>query len=93
MGDVPELSPDERQDDRGADEGEPIAYRLPTRPCSSVGTARMRTVREVVPQTNAWAPKTNVIAIATHAVVVRARPRWVKVSMTSPTRIMFARLA
>ena len=38
----------------------------------------MRTVRDVVPQTNACAPKTNMIASATQGVVVSASPRWVK---------------
>ena len=63
-------------------------YTLPTRPCSSVGTARCRTVGDVVPQTKACAPKTTMITIATQAVVVSASAEWVSVSMISPTRMM-----
>ena len=54
------------------------AYTLPIRPCSSVGTARIRTAVDSVPHTNTCAPKTTMIAIATQAVVVSASPRWVK---------------
>ena len=41
---------------------------------------------------NACAPKTKKIGIATHGLVVSARPRWVKVSTISPIRMMLPRL-
>ena len=65
---------------------------LPTRPCSAVGTARCRTVIDVVPQTNACAPKTKKIGSATTGLVVSASARWVSVSMIRPTRMMLPRL-
>ena len=70
----------------------PTRLTLPTRPWSSVGTARCRTVIDVVPHTNACAPKTKKIPIATQGVVVSARHRWVRVSMTRPMRMRFARV-
>jgi len=57
-----------------------------------VGTARIRTVREVVPHTNACAPKMNMITRATTNDVFTASARWVRVSMESPTRMIQARL-
>ncbi len=52
-----------------------------------MGTARWRTVMDVVPHTKAWAPKTKKIGSATAGEVVSASPRWVRVSITSPIRI------
>ena len=42
----------------------PHVLTLPTRPCRSAGTARCRTVIEVVPQMNACAPNTKKIGRA-----------------------------
>ena len=67
-------------------------FTLPTRPCSSGGTARCRTVTDVVPQTNACAPKTKKTGIATQGLVVSASARCVSVSMISPIRMMLPRL-
>ena len=46
----------------------------------------------VVPQMNACAPKTKNTGIATYGLVVRARTRWVSVSMISPILIRSPRL-
>ena len=45
----------------------PTMFTDPTRPWSAIGTARWRTVIDVVPQTKACAPNTKKIAIATPA--------------------------
>ena len=70
----------------------PIMLMLVTRPCMCVGTARWRTVTDVVPQTKAWAPNTNITTSATHGSVFSASTRWVRVSMISPPRMMLPRL-
>ncbi len=70
----------------------PSRFTDPTRPCSPVGTARWRTVSEVVPQMNACAPKTKNTGSATYGDEVDASARWVRVSMTRPTRISPPRL-
>ena len=65
---------------------------LVTRPCRCSGTARWRTVIEVVPQMKAWAPKTKKTHRATTGEVVSASARCVSVSMMSPARMTFPRL-
>ena len=70
----------------------PIRLTLVTRPCISVGTARWRTVVEIVPQTKACAPNTKNTTRATAGSVFTARTRWVRVSMTRPPRMMLPRL-
>jgi hypothetical protein len=54
------------------------------------GTARWRTVVEVVPHTTAWMPNRVIVAPTTSADVDTARIRWVTVSRSSPTRIRVA---
>lgn len=49
---------------------------LLTRPCISSGTARCRTVCEMVPHTKAWVPKKNCVTNATAGTVVSASTRW-----------------
>ena len=51
----------------------PTVFTLPTRPWSSSGTARWRTVTDVVPHTKACMPKAKKMTIATTAFVVIAR--------------------
>ena len=52
----------------------PTVFTLPTRPWSSLGTARCRIATEVVPHTKACSPKTKKMVIATAGVVVSASP-------------------
>ena len=55
-----------------------------------MGTARCRTVVDVVPQMTAWIPKMTIMAPAATADVVIARTRWVTVSISRPARISVA---
>ena len=60
----------------------------PGTPC---GTARWRTVCDTVPHTNAYAPNTTMITMATQPVVVSASARWVSTSSSRQTRMIVAR--
>ncbi len=83
----------EHQTGRGGDHGGVgVGHVVGERPSSREGTARWRTVVDVVPHTTACRPNSTMIAPASHGDRVSASPRWVSVSITRPMRMRVARL-